>query len=480
MASYPIIDQKSLPKASRRGPMGLVPPRRDAGELPMPNAHEVVVYKTAGAYVVDDGRSRPSDDHVVNSTNITVVDMREDAPITVQATIPSAGAAEFTVHVTFLCTVKKPVEVVEAGLKDIKASLTHYLIQHQPLFHCGEEYQLDRVAAVRLNVTSEVKAYYSVRPARFRGLDVRLGNVQVMTPDELRSKQREREVEGLLTSEQQQMEHHLAEQKAELDEARRRNEEQFELERRRHEQNLAHMQQKLTRMQDQFDQQLQQQKLAHDQLIRTASFQHAADEATRLRAVLGADASEMPTIFSGAIGERSVTETADSLNADRERRREQKAEDDLRREEWKREDKRYDRQVERENHRWAYDLEVERLKTQAEVVVAAVNRGLADHQNIEYLMGELKSVARQLERASASSSRQEAEPAGNPERPRSSGRANDARRAGRAARPERSDVPPDDHVIEAQIVPDGPDADDAPNHPADGTEPEPLEEDLGR
>lgn len=467
MTNYPIIDQRSLPKASRRGPMGLVPPRREASELPLPNAHEVVVYKTAGTYIVDDGRSRTSDDHVVNATNVTVVDMREDAPVTVQATIPSAGAAEFVVQVTFLCTVKKPEEVIEAGMQDITESLTHYLIRHQPLFHLGEDYHLDQVTAVRHNVTAEVKAYFSVRPARFRGLDVKLGNVQVMTPDELRTKQRERELEGLLTSEQQQMEHRLAQQKAELEEIRRRNSEEFELQRRRHEQDLTQMQQKLTRMQEQFQQQLQQQKLTHEQMVRTVSFQHAAGEAARLKDALGADDSEMTTIFAGAMGERSMSHTTDSLNADRDRRREQEAEDALRKEEWAREEARYERQLARESTRMEYDLEVERLKAQAEVVVAAVNRGLADHQNIEYLMSELKSVAKQLERASASVSQREAEQ-------REAERGEKDEPAEHSERPERSGVPGDDRVIEARVVSDDPDA------RGDDAEPEPREEDLGR
>lgn len=462
MSDYPIIDQRSLPKVSRRrGLGGLMPPRRDASEFPLPNAHEVVVYKTAGTYIVDDGRSRPGDDHVVNATNITVVDMREDAPVTVQATIPSAGAAEFAVQVTFLCTVRKPEEVVAAGLRDITASLTHYLIRHQPLFHAGEDYHLDQIIAVRSNVASEVKAYFSVRPARFRGLDVKLGNIQVMTPDELRTRQRERELEGLLTSEQQQMDHRLAQQKAELEEIRRRNEEEFELERRRHEQHLAQMQQQLTRMQEQFQQQLQQQKVTHEQMIRTASFQHAVGESARLREALGADESEMTTVFAGAIGERTVSETVDSLNADRERRREQETEDALRRAEWAREDA-------RENTKLEYNLALGRLKTQAEVVVAAVNRGLADHQNIEYLMSELKSVTKQLEQATASASRQKADQGGGSERP------HDSRHS---ARPERSDTGDDDRVIDAHIVSDDP----ADSHVrADGAEQEPREEDLGR
>lgn len=468
MADYPIIDQRFLPRASRRGPMGLVPPRREASELPMPNAHEVVVYKTEGTYIVDDGRSRPSDDHVVKATSITVVDMREDAPMTVEATIPSAGAAEFTVQVTFLCTVKKPDEVVDAGLRDIKSSLKHYLIRHQPLFYLGEDHHLDEVAAVRRSVTAEVKAYYSVRPARFRGLDVKLGNIQVMTPDELHSKQREWELQGLLSSEQQQLEHRLAEQKADLEEIRRRSEEAFELERRRHEQDLAQMRQELTRMQEQFEQQQERRKATHDQSIRTAAFRHAADEATRLKESLGADDSEMTTVFAGAIGERSISATANLLNADRERRREQEAEEERRKQERDQDEARYGRELDRENRQMRYDLEIQKLKVQADVVVAAVNRGLADTQDIEYLMSELKHVTKQLESASSGAQRQETGQDESPERPKR------AVRPWRSRRAERSEVQDDDRVVEAQIVSDDSDV------RGDDAEAELREEDLGR
>ena len=58
------------------------------------------MYKSGGTYVVDDGRSRTVDAHIVNATSISLVDMREDAPVTAHVAIPSASAAEFTVHVT--------------------------------------------------------------------------------------------------------------------------------------------------------------------------------------------------------------------------------------------------------------------------------------------------------------------------------------------------------------------------------------------
>ena len=174
------------------------------------------------------------------------------------------------------------------------------------------------------------------------------------------------------------------------------------------------MQQKLTQIEQQFAQQLEQQKLAHDQLLRTASFRHAIGEAALLKEALGADDSAMATIITGAIGERSMAETADSLNADRDRRQEQAAEEAAQEREWRREMERYERQIARENARMGYDLEVQRLKMQASVVVAAVERGLADHQNVEFLMSELRSVAKQLEDASANASQREKEQAESP------------------------------------------------------------------
>jgi hypothetical protein len=231
------------------------------------------------------------------------------------------------------------------------------------------------------------------------------------------------------------------------------------------------MQQKLTRMQEQFEQQQRQQQLAHEQTMRTVSFRHAVDEAAQLKDALGAAESEMTTILAGAIGERTISETADSLNADRERRREQDAEEAAQRREWEYEQARYERELARENARMGHDLEVERLKVQAAVVVAAVNRGLADHQNVEYLISELKSVTKQLEHASASASRQETEQGESSQPPKYSERP---KRSARPERPARSDLQADDRVIEAEIVSDDLDA------RGDEAEPEPREEDLGR
>src|ERR1700722_6744385 len=200
-----------------------------------------------------------------------------------------------------------------------------------------------------------------------------------MTPEEFHTKQRTRELERLLTSEEQLIDHRLTQEKEKLAEIRRRNDEEAELERLRHNQNLALMQQQLTQMEEQFQQQLRQQQLAYDQLIRAMSFQHAAVQATELKNVLGVDDAEMSTILPATIGEQSVLEMTHALNAQRERQA----------------------ALARENTQLKYDLEATRIKADAEVHVAGIKRGLADHRNIDFVASEFRSMTRPPERAAA-------------------------------------------------------------------------------
>jgi len=341
MTNYPIISQSALQKAKRGRPWGIGPARREASDLPQPSAHEAVVYKSGGAYYVDDGRSRLGDDHIVSATNISVVDMRENAPVMAQVSIPSAGAAEFTVQVTFLCTVKRPEDVVDAGMKDLADPLRQYLAKHQPLFHVGEEFELDDISTVRRNVTAEVKAYVSVRPPWFRGVEVDLGSVQVLTPDEVaafESERRGRRREGVLTSESQLQEHVLAQERREqeqtaavagqryshdlakqaefnsreLAEMQQQLHEQQELLRHRHEQLMAEMRQEFEQMRD-------DRQLAHDQRLRSARFEHAVVEADKLKVAINAAESEMPTLVAASAGEHTLSETAEMLDRERQR-----------------------------------------------------------------------------------------------------------------------------------------------------------------
>lgn len=471
MTDYPIISQKSLSKAPRGGLRHLGMRSRADSELPLPSPHEAVVYKSGGSYVVDDGRSRTSDDHVVNATNISVVDMRENAPVTVQVSISSASAGEFAVQVTFLCTVRKPEEVVEAGLKDLADPLTQYVMRHQPLLHAGESREFDEINIVRRDVTAEIRAYVEGRPPRFRGVDVKLGSVQVLTPEELsdfHAKRREREWEGRLTSEEQRLEHDLAKEREKLEEIRRRQTEEYELERHRTVQEMA-------RMRKEFEQQIAERDLAHEQLLRSARFGHAIHEAERLTEAIGADAAEKPLVVTASMGEMDMVEMTERLNTDRQRKRDEKSADLLREQTWKREDEHYDREIARENARLQYNLTVEELKAQAQVVMAGVQRGLADHQTIDKLMGVISGMAKQLEDASAAAPPAGRLPAGKqaagePEQ----GEPVEAELEDEPRTPRAASAPGGaaDTVIDAEVVPD-------PHEDGDSAHSEMREEDLG-
>lgn len=439
MASYPIIEQTSLPKAERTGLWGLGGRSRDAAQLPRPKAHEAVVYKSGGSYVVDDGRSRLNDDHVVNVTNVSVVDMSVDTPVTVQTSIPSAGAAEFTVQVTFLCTVRKPEDVVDAGLREMQEPLLQYLVRHQPLFHIGEEHEFTDINTVRRNVTAEIRAYVSVRPPRFRGIEVTLGNVQVLTPDELakfESIRRERLRQGILTAEDQRQAHSLARenldqqqimdvskqqyshelraraevQNQELSEMRRQLAELQELQKRRHEQLLEEV-----RLEFEHDQERRQR--SHDQGLRSETLHHAIDEAAKLQNAIGAEQSDVPTLLAATAGEHSLSQTAELLNRERQREREAQAADDARRredslrlearewderrEQWRAEraDAAEQRQADRDERQIRYNLRLQEIRARLEVVQAGINRGLADDRNIEHIERVVARVVKELEHA---------------------------------------------------------------------------------
>lgn len=434
MTSYPVIEQRSLPKAPRGGPWGLGFRARQLSDLPLPNAHEVVIYKSGNSYVVDDGRSRPTDAHIANATNISVVDMRENAPVTAQMSIPSAGADVFAVQVTFLCTVRKPEDVVDSGLKDMAEPLTQYLARHQPLFHVGEDHEFDDIAVVRRNVTAEVKAYVSVRPPRFRGMEVTLGNVQVLTPTELAEFERvrrERRREGLLTSEGQRQEHFLAREREEhqqvmdvlkqryqhdleaqaernreeLAEMKRRLDEDRELQQQRHEQLVAEMRQE-------FEQVREQRQFNHDQGLRSKKFDHAIAEASKLAQAIGADRTEVPSLIAAGAAERTIAETADLLGQDRRAERDAQATDSLRRETWdredgrarwqaEREDKRVHWQAEREDARLRYQLKAEQLSAELAVFGEAIKRGHGDYHTIDQLAAMIGGAVKQLANASA-------------------------------------------------------------------------------
>jgi len=443
VANYPIIDQQSLVRAQRSGPWGIGPRSRAAGDIPLPNAHEAVVYKSGGSYVVDNGRSRLDDDHVRNATNVTVVDMRVKAPLVAQLTIPAGGGAEFTVQVTFQCTVRRPEVVVEAGLHDLEATLTEYLRQHQPLQHVGEKSELSDVNEVRRDVNAAVRAYVMLRPPDCRGVDVEVGSVAVLTPEDYAAFEHQRLVnrrEGQLSSEEQRQKHLLEQENEQLLHLRNAERQQFDQQlsaqaavnkqaldemQQRYEDMLVRMRQTTANdigwTQARHDQTLESESLDHQHRMRSAAIDGAIDGAQRLGSAIGADKSQLLGLLPTANGEITMAEARDQLNAERERKEAAERAERERREDAEREDARQARAWDRSGERLTWEAEradaerefnfrVAELQARAEVIKGGIARGMVDHQSLEGVLSSLSGMVKQLQSVAVDKPEDDTEP----------------------------------------------------------------------
>ncbi|MEV6526356.1 RNA polymerase sigma factor, partial [Longispora sp. NPDC051575] len=115
-ARYPIITQQYLNPVPDRGFLGMGKKVRALDEVPKPHAHQVLVYRVGGRYVLDSSRLGMESEDVLAADHVTLVDVGRDRPVTVRLTIPSAEAADFTLQVTFVCTVNDAVRVVQNNL----------------------------------------------------------------------------------------------------------------------------------------------------------------------------------------------------------------------------------------------------------------------------------------------------------------------------------------------------------------------------
>ena len=183
-ASYPIVAQYELDDPVKRGPMRLSK-RRDSSEIPKIKAHEVLVWRVGSRYIVDARQLQSSDDTVVRASSVSVVSVRPSTEVEVPFQIDSQDNAQFTIKVTFICSVLEPVVVVRDGQEDAADALLAYLRGYQDLFAVGLEHPITEVNKVRTKMAFQVKSYMALRPPTIPGIEVTSATVQVKTPDAL-------------------------------------------------------------------------------------------------------------------------------------------------------------------------------------------------------------------------------------------------------------------------------------------------------
>ncbi|MEU7909589.1 hypothetical protein [Microbispora bryophytorum] len=181
--SYPVISQVPLdPVVKQRF---LSKPRRSISSLPRQLPHQRLVFEYDGTFVLGDRRLRGDEPHVLLGDSVSVVDVTKDRPATIQVSINSSGAHDFTVAVQFRCTVDEPIEVVRAGLTDVTEHLVTYIRAYHKLFELGRSHGLDDVHEVWTIVHAQVKAYTTVVPCVLPGMSAEFAGLDVYPPDEI-------------------------------------------------------------------------------------------------------------------------------------------------------------------------------------------------------------------------------------------------------------------------------------------------------
>jgi hypothetical protein len=357
MSAYPVVHSRFLDEAPSRGLFGLGRRRREQADLPRADAHVVWVYRVGGRHVVSHGELPPDDDTVVRADSVSLVDLTRDVPVTVDLTIPSAEASDFTVRATFDCTVTDAKQVVRENVDAGRAVLA-YLRRDSKLGQLAMDLRISQVNDLRREAAARVRAYTEVREPGVPGLSVRFSRVEVLTPKELESFEERRrlaEAEDLLKRQQKGYD-----RSGELDD--QRHSQRIADERRGHTHGAEQEDQEFEHLKK-VKEQRHQQRLRAEELEfarREADQAYAALEADPLKALLFAEAKGL--IDAKELADRMAADTRDRLDYAREQRRldreESRAAAQLDREDdraaltWGRE-----RRARREDAEWDRDLE---------------------------------------------------------------------------------------------------------------------------
>lgn len=183
-APYPIVDQRNLAPVPPRKLFG-AKRTRTFDEIPQGKANHRLVYRIDGDYLLDNAALPLDSPEVLSATHVSLVDVARDVEVVVQLDIPSKDADNFTLRVTFVCTVTDATALVREGSPEVASTLRAYLKGHHRLFELGLDYPLKEVNQARRKLNAQVKAFTTVNPPFFVGLTAELASTELLTPDEV-------------------------------------------------------------------------------------------------------------------------------------------------------------------------------------------------------------------------------------------------------------------------------------------------------
>ncbi|MDL4772810.1 MULTISPECIES: hypothetical protein [Thermomonosporaceae] len=380
-SSYPIIEQRVLAEAPKRGPFGFGGRGRADGDLPRVDAHQVLVFRVDGRFVLDNGYRGLRDEQVVNASHVSLVDMTRNTPVMVELAIPSAEAGEFTVQVQFLCTVQDAETVVRDG-HEATIALLGYLRSHHRIFELGLDHPLTAINTVRRDVKAQIEAYTELKPPNIPGMTIAMASVEVLTPGELvelhrtlRGHQHGHTVELTRAAHETERDRVRTENDQALDQMR------ADYQRLTEEQQMRFEQQRLLyeRQRQELEQALDRQRQLSEQGLARQARAFAQEETAEVYASIGTDPLKA-ALFAHSKGELTTRELQGELEAAKER--EQAEQETLRQE--AREDVRRAEELDQADRRYALGVRLDVLKEVA-------RHGHLDeiHVDVERLIGRL-------------------------------------------------------------------------------------------
>ncbi|ONH33485.1 hypothetical protein [Pseudofrankia asymbiotica] len=185
---YPIVEHRTLDPVQRRM---MRRGRRNAADLPKPGAGTVLVLQTDRRFEIVPARHlNGREEAVLDAVAVYLVDVTRNRRVSVYLEIPSFGATgDFNLRVVFSCTVQDPVAVARDNVEDVAGQLHDHISEDPKLHEIGYDYDVDNaedIVEVRQQAQARVTAWCSVRPPQIAGIAVRLINVEVPTPEDLR------------------------------------------------------------------------------------------------------------------------------------------------------------------------------------------------------------------------------------------------------------------------------------------------------
>jgi hypothetical protein len=309
MSTYPIVEAHHLEPAATRGFLNMGRRKRKASELPKAGAHEAWVFRVDGDYVEDRGQLSRDDDRVVRADHVSLVNLGEGVPITVHLPVPSAEASDFTIQVTFACTVTDPTRVVRQNLS-AEETIRGYLRRDSKISHLGLKYRMTELNQVRLEASGRIRAYSEVKPLEVTGMRARLVSVEVLTPDEVAEVEREKR---------------KARAAHDLETQRRGFSQDLEIDQDRHSRMLADRQRMARYQVDEEDLEHAQvtaiRKQRHEQMLQLEKMEFARREVEQAVESIGGNPLRA-LIYAQSLGEIDAKDLAERMLADRQQQEE--------------------------------------------------------------------------------------------------------------------------------------------------------------